>query len=344
MTININDLFQIADQEQASDLHLVVNKPPILRISGVLKEITNQPILQNKDIESMVFSLLNEEQKNKLLTTRELDLSHQNKQTRFRINLFWEKGNLALAARIIPQKIPALENLAMPPIVNELIKLRQGLILVTGPTGCGKSTTLASMINAINLNRKENIITLEDPIEFIYPEGKSIVAQRELEKDTLSFTQALKHIVRQDPNIIMVGEMRDLETIATTITLAETGHLVFGTLHTLNSYQTIDRIIDVFPPRQQNQIRLQLTLSLRAVFSQLLLPKIGGGRVAAREILVNNPAIANLIRENKINQIKSIIEIGGQQGMQTMGKDIKRLVKEKIISQETANIYLPQLD
>lgn len=337
----LDDLFKIAVEKNASDIHLVVGRPPILRIDGKLQEIKEQPVVKPKDTETMALSMLDEDQKKKFLQTHEMDLSYDfGKLARFRVNLFREKANIALVARTIPEKIPTMEDIIMPEIVYKLTRLPQGLILVTGPTGCGKTTSLAAMINFINEERAEHIVTLEDPIEFVFKPKKSIIVQRELGRDMVSFREALKHVVRQDPNVIMVGEMRDLETIATTITLAETGHLVLATLHTLNAHQTVDRIIDIFPPHQQNQIKLQLSMSLRGVISQLLLPEVGGGRIAAREIMLNTPAIANLIRENKIAQIRSVIQTGSKEKMVTMDQDLKRLAKEGLISRETAMHYM----
>jgi twitching motility protein PilT len=337
----LDDLFKIAVEKNASDIHLVVGRPPILRIDGKLQEIKEQPVVKPKDTETMALSVLDEDQKKKFLQTHEMDLSYGfGKLARFRVNLFREKANIALVARTIPEKIPTMEDIIMPEIVYKLTRLPQGLILVTGPTGCGKTTSLAAMIDFINEERAEHIVTLEDPIEFVFKAKKSIIVQRELGRDMVSFREALKHVVRQDPNVIMVGEMRDLETIATTITLAETGHLVLATLHTLNAHQTVDRIIDIFPPHQQNQIKLQLSMSLRGVISQLLLPKVGGGRIAAREIMLNTPAIANLIRENKIAQIRSVIQTSSKEKMVTMDQDLKRLAREGLISHETAKHYM----
>ncbi|MDD3036063.1 MAG: PilT/PilU family type 4a pilus ATPase [Candidatus Saccharimonadaceae bacterium] len=243
-------------------------------------------------------------------------------------------------ARVIPNDIPNLETIDMPSIVMNLLSLKQGLILVTGPTGCGKSTTLASMINFINQNYCSNIITFEDPVEYLFTPDKSIITQRQLGSDMTSFAEGLKHALRQDPNVVMVGEMRDLETIANTVTLAETGHLVFATLHTYSAAQTVDRIIDIFPPYQQNQIRAQLSMTLAAVISQRLLPKIGGGRVAAREILVNTPAVANLIRENKIPQIRTVIETSSKDGMVSLDQHIKKLYKEKLVEKKMAQLQM----
>ncbi|NQU78078.1 type IV pilus twitching motility protein PilT [Candidatus Falkowbacteria bacterium] len=333
----IKSLLETAVKSRASDLHLMVGKPPILRIDGVLQPIKNEKELSEAALEDLIFSLLEPAKKEMFLKKLEADLSYEiSDLARFRLNLFFEKGGMALAARIIPYRTPKMKEILMPESVYNLLVMKQGLILVTGPTGCGKSTSLAAMINYINDERAEHIITLEDPIEFIFESNKSIVAQRELGEDMLSFGDGLKHIVRQDPDIIMVGEMRDLETIGAAITLAETGHLILATLHTQNAAQTIDRIIDVFPPYQQEQVRAQLSLSLKAVISQQLLPKKEGGRIAAREILMNNAAVANLIRENKIAQIKSVIQTSAKEGMITIDQDLKRLYKEGVVTKEAA--------
>ncbi len=334
--MTIDSLFSTATEKGASDLHLAVGLPPIIRLHGELKTL-DEPILNAKKMEEVVLGLLQPAQRDRFEKEKEMDISYELKNgTRFRINLHYEKDNIGLVARIIPTTIPNLEDIGMPEVVYNLTRMDYGLVLVTGPTGCGKSTTLAAMIKLINSERALNIITLEDPVEFIFKPEKSIIKQRQLGTDMLSFAEGLKHTLRQDPNVIMVGEMRDLETIATTLTLAETGHLVLATLHTSNAAQTIDRIIDVFPPHQQTQVRLQLSFSLKAVISQRLLPKENGGRIAAREILLNNPAVANLIRENKIAQIKSVIQTGAEDGMITMDQHIKHLLQDKMISKETA--------
>lgn len=339
--MNIQDLLKNAVDSKASDIHLVTGLAPILRIDGDLNEIDKQKKLSAKDIEQMVFSILDAGQKEKFLVNRELDLSYELKDgNRFRVNLHFEKNNVGLVARIIKDKIPTLEEINMPEVIYKLLDLKQGLILVTGPTGCGKSTTLGAMINYINSKYKRSIITLEDPIEFIFKSDKSIIIQRQLGSDMINFSEGLKHALRQDPDVIMVGEMRDLETIATTITLAETGHLVFATLHTYSAAQTIDRIIDIFPPHQQGQIRMQLSSTLASVISQRLLPKMGGGQIAAREVLINTPAISNLIRENKISQIRTVLETTSRAGMSSLDQDIKKLYKQKLISKEEAAHYM----
>ncbi len=340
----INDLFKQATKSKASDLHIIVNKPPILRIDGELKVIPNTPVITRDIAEKMLMGILTERQKNKFIEERELDISYEiPKYSRYRVNLHWEKDNVGLVARVISTKIPTMEELGLPKISHEMVTRTSGLILVTGPTGCGKSTTLAAMIEELNKLRFANIITLEDPIEFIHEPQKSIIKQRQLGTDMLTFGAALKHVLRQDPNVIMVGEMRDLETMAATITLAETGHLVLATLHTHNAAQTIDRIIDVFPPHQQSQVRLQLSISLTGIISQQLLPRSDGGRVAAREVLINTPAVANIIRENKIPQIKTVIQTSAEEGMFTMEQDIKSMLDNNSISEAIALAYLNNL-
>lgn len=339
----IDTIFKAAVEQKASDIHLTVDNPPIFRIDGELTPFSAVKPITDASIEELIFSIATEKQKQHLLTQRDLDLSYEiDDLVRFRVNCFWERNHLGLVARIIPPTIPTMEELLMPKIIFDLMQLKQGLVLVTGPTGCGKSTSLAAMINMVNQERAAHIITLEDPIEFIYPPhaGKSLIAQRQLGTDMLSFAQALKYVLRQDPNVILVGEMRDLETIAATITLAETGHLVLATLHTHNASQTVDRIIDVFPPYQQAQVRLQLSLFLKGILSQQLLPKIGGGRIAAREVLINTPAIANLIRENKIPQMKTVIQTSAEDGMFTMDQDLKRLFEDGYITKEVAQSYM----
>jgi len=342
--MNINSYFQTAVKKCASDVHLVSDKPPFLRIDGDLLPILKEPVISKTELEKMIYAILTPNQKGKFIEERDLDFSYENADgSRFRVNILWEKNSVALEARVITSKLPTMEEIGMPQMAYEMTRSRQGLILVTGPTGCGKSTTLAAMINLINQERVANIVTLEDPIEFIFESDKSLIMQRQLGTDMATFASALKHVLRQDPNVIMVGEMRDLETIAATLTLAETGHLVLATLHTHNAAQTIDRIVDVFPPYQQNQVRMQLSMSLNGVISQQLLPKKDGGRIAAREIMINTPAVANIIRENKIPQIKTAIQTSAEDGMVTLEQDLKRLLKDKLVEKEMVEYYLQTL-
>ena len=338
--MNIKELLKTAAEKKASDLHLVVGLPPVIRIDGGLVFIEEKKKIDAKEMEQMILSLLDEKQKSSFMSSRELDIGVEVENYRYRVNLYFERSNMGMVARVINEKIPTLDEIGMPKIIYNLLDLRQGLILLTGPTGCGKSTTLAAMIDYINSNQFCHIITFEDPIEYLFTPKKSVIMQRQLGTDMLSFAAGLKHALRQDPNVIMVGEMRDLETIATTITLAETGHLVLATLHTYNAAQTIDRIIDIFPPHQQGQIRMQMSMTLAGVISQRLLPKNDGGRVAAREIMLNTPAVANLVRENKIAQIRTVIETNSKDGMVSMDQDIKRLVEEKQVTKEIAQAYM----
>ncbi len=343
----IDELFDLALQQGASDIHLIVGLPPYLRINGELQAQNQFPLLRAEDSEALCFSILTESQRDRFIKQRDLDISYTirgGSNARARINLNWEKGNAGLVARVIPSVIPSLDEILVPPIVPELLKTRRGMILVTGPTGCGKSTTLASMISYINETRTSHIVTLEDPIEFIHSPKKSIIRQRQLGSDVLTFLEGLRHVVREDPDIVMVGEMRDLETISATLTLAETGHLVLATLHTANAVQTIDRIIDAFPPHQQNQIRLQLSLTLKAVISKKLLPRIEGGRLPVYEVLINTTAISTVIRDNRTLQIRSILETSGDIGMVNMDKEIERYYKAGEISKETRNLYTEHAD
>lgn len=337
----VDQLFDSAVEQNASDVHIVVGKKPLFRIDGEIMEVESWKEMTAEAAKEFSFSILSENEQRKFIEERELDVAHQTASgLRFRINLHWEKGNVSMAARAIPTDIPSMEDLYLPEIVQKMVNLPHGIVLVTGPTGSGKSTTLASMINKINRTRAENIITLEDPVEFLFKAEKSIIRQRQLGRDFISFEDGLKHILRQDPDVVMVGEMRDRETIETALTIAETGHLVFATLHTYSAAQTVDRLIDAFPAHQQNQIRAQIALTMRGVISQQLLPSEGGGRIAAREVLVNNPAVANLIRENKIPQIKNVLQTSSSEGMFTLIQDLNRLVKEKKISSKTARHYI----
>jgi len=331
----IKSYFEYAIKNKASDLHLVADELPLIRISGLLKEIEDK-YLPRTELEEGIFSLLEKEQKEKFQKNLELDFSLKIGEHRFRVNLHQQEGKIGLAARLVPKHIPTSQELDFLPIMNDLPKLYDGLILVTGPTGCGKSTTVACMIEMINQERKAHIITIEDPIEFVFEDKKSLIEQREVGTDTKSFGEALKRVLRQDPNVIFVGEMRDPETIAATLTAAETGHLVFSTLHTPSAAESVERIVDVFDGSKQKQILVQLSSVLRAVVSQQLVSTVDGKLTAAREVLINTPAVANLIRENKIAQIPSVIQTSAKDGMVTLSNDLKRLVEAGIINEETA--------
>ncbi|MGA1825965.1 MAG: type IV pilus twitching motility protein PilT [bacterium] len=334
--MTLDDLLCEMAQKEASDLHLKVGKPPMIRLHGDIIPM-NDESLGATDIRELLDPVVPSEGKAKFEKERELDFAHSiSGVARFRFNILLQKHNVGVVIRRIPLKILSLEELNAPPVLAKLALKEKGLVLVTGPTGSGKSTTLAALINHINENRKAHILTIEDPIEFVHPDKQSIINQREVGADTLSFDAALKHVLRQDPDVILVGEMRNLETIATTITAAETGHMVFATLHTTGAIATIDRVIDAFPPEHQNQIRNQLSMVLEGVVSQNLLPKIGGGRVAVQEIMVCNSAIRNLIREAKLHQISTIIQTGGSQGMIAFDTALKNLVQSKQITPEDA--------
>lgn len=346
MAVEIQEILQLVIDKGASDLHLKVGLPPILRVSGLLQPSEFESV-SREDIQRMVFSILTGEQRKQLENTFELDCSYGvSGLGRFRVNVYKDRGNYAVAMRTIPVQIPNLEDLDLPPIISkDLVHKPRGLILVTGPTGSGKSSTLAAMINWVNENRTEHILTIEDPIEFLHRNKKGIISQRELGNDTKSFANALRGALREDPDIILVGEMRDLETISLALTAAETGHLVLGTLHTSSAAQTIDRIVDVFPEVQQQQVRIMLSGSLVAIVSQTLLPraqpKVGAysqfrGRALAAEILINTPGIANLIREAKTAQIYSSIQMGGNQGMQTLESALAALVKSGAVTYQDA--------
>lgn len=338
--MTIDQLFELAVSKGASDVHLAAGRPPYLRIDGQLSPVPKAAALTGKGVQDLAFSILSREQEERFEKEKELDFAYAADGTRFRVNVHFEKGNVGLAARVIPAVIPTPKDIELPATITDLTKLPHGLVLVTGPAGCGKSTTLAALISLINEQKAVNIITLEDPIEFVFQSKKAIIKQRELGSDMVSFSEGLKRVLRQDPNVVMVGEMRDLETIATTLTLAETGHLVFATLHTYSAAETVERVIDAFPPHQQLQVRLQLAASLRAVVSQQLLPRKGGGRVAAREILLANAAVANLIREGKAQQIPTVIQTNAKTGMTTLAADLKRLVKEGAVDAAVASEYV----
>ena len=333
MGVSLQQLLTILVEQKGSDLHITTNTPPQIRIDGHLTPL-DMPPLTNVETRQLCYSVLTDAQKHRFEEMNELDLSFGIKGlSRFRGNIFVQRGSVAGAFRVIPYKILSFEELGLPTVVRDLSAKQRGLILVTGPTGSGKTTTLASILDKINTDRRDHIITIEDPIEYLHPNKGCVVNQREVGADTHNFKNALKYVLRQDPDVILIGEMRDLETIESAMTLAETGHLVFATLHTNSCAQTINRIIDVFPPYQQAQIRAQLSFVLEGVLSQMLVPKAGGsGRTLALEIMVPNPAIRNLIREDKVHQIYSQMQVGQEKfGMVTMNQSLFSLMQRRII-------------
>ncbi|MCK4883219.1 MAG: type IV pilus twitching motility protein PilT [Candidatus Omnitrophica bacterium] len=335
--MDLKELLKISIQQKASDLHLTENSPPVLRIDGKLV-LTNEKPLVKEELKKSIYAILSDNQKEKFERDKELDFSLALEGLeRFRVNVHIQKGSVEAAFRRIPQYVPSLHDLGLPPAIIDFARRPSGLILITGPTGSGKTTTLASMIEVINQERECMIMCIEDPIEYVHKNKKSVIKQREVFSDTHSFAEALKRCLRQDPDVIVVGEMRDLETISTALTAAETGHLVLATLHTPDAPQTIERIIDVFPAHQQQQVRLQLSACLQGVASQILLPRAGGeGRALASEILVVTPAIRNLIRERSVEQIPTSIQTGLQYGMHTMDMSLKLLFEEGIVTYEDA--------
>ncbi|HZH99390.1 MAG TPA: type IV pilus twitching motility protein PilT [Fimbriimonadaceae bacterium] len=337
MPVLIDELLRDLVQKQASDLHIKSGQPPVMRVHGELVR-ADYPPLSDEETRNMLTSILNEERLNRLHTFKEVDLSYfVEGAARFRVNMFWQRGKMGAVFRVIPFKIRTIDDLNLPPVCKKIALFPRGLILVTGPTGSGKSTSLAAMIHHINTEKRSHIMTVEDPIEYVHTDRTSIINQRELATDTHSFTDALKHVMRQNPDVILVGEMRDLETIQLAITAAETGHLVLSTLHTVDAAQTIDRIVDVFSPEQQAQIRTQLSVTLQAVISQTLLPTVdGSGRIAAFEVMVATPAIRTLIREGKTHQLYLDIQTGAEHGMQTLDGHLLQLVKNKVIDYEHA--------
>lgn len=345
MAIDIKSLLQQTIDLKASDLHLVSGVPPTLRIEGELRSIANSGILTPELISEGLKQVLSGEQFERLSVNKEIDFSLSfNDKARFRVNAYTQKASLAAAFRRIPLEIPTLESLKLPKVANSFTNLRQGLVLVTGPTGHGKSTTLAAIIEEINKTRSVHIVTIEDPIEFVFKPNKSIISQREMRSDTHSWQVALRSVLREDPDVVLVGEMRDFETISAAMTIAETGHLVFGTLHTNSAAQTIDRIVDVFPEDQQNQVRLQLSSVLEAVFSQRLIASTLGGRVVAHEVMLGTNAIKTSIREGKTHQIDSIIQTSLEVGMSTLENSLAGLVKSGQISLEVAQEWTVRPD
>lgn len=348
--MEIHELLDLTVKNKASDLHIVPGIPPTVRIDGALRYLSNYTVITPQDSEAMLFSLLSPTQKELLLNNREIDFSFGFSQTagentgRFRVNLYYQRGVLAGAFRFLEPIIDSIEQLHLPKICHAFSNLRQGFILITGPTGHGKSTTIASIINEINLRRPVHILTIEDPIEYVYPPGKSIISQREMDTDTHSWSLALRSALREDPDVVLVGEMRDPETVAAAMTIAETGHLVFSTLHTNSASQTIDRIIDSFPANQQSQVRVQLSSTLKGIISQRLLPAIGGGRVPAVEVLIGTQAVATNIRDGKTFLIDSVIESSQDAGMIPLEQSLASLVLSGTVSLETAKSYAMRVD
>jgi twitching motility protein PilT len=336
--VPILELLEIVLERGASDLHITSGSAPTIRMHGSLQRLDQYPRLQPDQLQRMIYSILTQKQRERLEQNLELDMSYSLPgKARFRVNVYFQRDALGAAFRLIPFEIKSVDDLALPSQVEGLARLPRGLVLVTGPTGSGKSTTLAALVDIVNGERDVHIMTVEDPIEFLHKHKRALVNQREVGHDTHSFAEALKHVLRQDPDVILVGEMRDLETIQTALTAAETGHLVFATLHTQDAPQTIDRIIDVFPPFQQQQVRVQLAVTLQGVVTQQLLPTSDGrGRIVGAEVLIATPAVRNLVREAKIHQIYSTMQAGGRYGMQTMDQHLVALVRAGKITYETA--------
>ena len=338
--MNIADLIDQVTKNSASDLHVLVGSPPTLRVHGNLVSVPNTTPLDAKETMELALELMNAEQKKIFQEEKEIDFSYQFKDTgRFRVNAYMQRESAAFAMRLIPTQISSIDQLQLPQVVHDIVKLRQGLVLLTGPTGEGKSTSLAAMIDEINQTREEHIITIEDPIEFVHSPVRSIISQREIHQDTNGWGAALRSVLREDPDVVLIGEMRDLETISAALTIAETGHLVLATLHTNSASQTIDRIIDVYPENQQPQIRQQLAATIAAIFSQRLIPTRKEGRVAAVEVLIANLAVKNLIREGKTFQIDNVMQTGSELGMITMEASLANWVQTGVVSQEMAAMY-----
>lgn len=337
-SLDFSEVLRRMVEAKASDVHLTPGFPPAIRDKGKIVPMDGFPVLTSQDTREVVFGILNDDQRKRFESNKQLDFAYAiPRVARFRVNCFFQRGAVSAAFRFVPQEIPALDSLGVPPILRELTQKPRGFVLVTGPTGSGKSTTLAAMIDAINCERQDHILTIEDPIEFLHGHKKSIVNQREVGADAQDFALGLKAALREDPDVILVGEMRDLETISTALTAAETGHLVFATLHTQSTAQTVDRIIDVFPPEQQGQVRTQLSIALQGVVTQQLLPTSDGmGRTVACEVMVPTPAIRNLIREGKTHQIYAAVQTSGAVGMQTMDADLARLVRAGTITRVLA--------
>lgn len=335
--MNIDDIFKLGIEKQVSDIHIVAGFYPSIRRIGKLEHLTSYPIMDEKLSETLLFSILNDTQKQKLVLNRELDFGYNFMEHRFRVNLYYSQGGLSGSFRLIPEKILTLSELNLPEKLADLTMYNQGFVLVTGPTGEGKSTTLASLINLINNNYAKHILTIEDPIEYIYPAGKSLISQREVGQDTLSWKDSLKSALREDPDVVLIGEMRDYETIASALTIAETGHLVFSTVHTNSAAQTLDRIIDVFPGPQQEQIKIQLASTLKAIICQRLVPTIDSlGRIPAYEVLYNTSPVSSIIREGKTHLIDNVIQTSGGSYMVLLEQSLVDLYREGKISKQSA--------
>ena len=338
--MNIQQLLQYIVDKNASDLHLITGSPPLARIDGSLLPIPGEAVLNGQGVESLMGGVMAVDQKQVLLVNKELDFSFAlGDKARFRVNAYFQKGTMASSFRLIPMTIPTIESLLLPKICHELTTIKQGFVLVTGPTGQGKSTTLAAMLEEINETRRVHIVTVEDPIEYVYSSASAIVSQREVHNDTHSWDIALRSVLREDPDVVLIGEMRDFETIAAALTIAETGHLVFATLHTNSAAQTVDRIVDVFPENQQPQVRLQLSNNLEAVLSQRLVPLTSGGRQVAYEIMLGTPAVKTAIREGRTHMLDNIIMTSAEYGMTTLENTLARMVREEKITIEVAQAY-----
>lgn len=343
--MNIYDILQILVDQNGSDLHIVAGAPPTIRVEGVLKPIPDTPVLNAEQTQTLIGPLMNQDQQEYIELHKEIDFGYQfGEKGRFRVNVYHAQGVIAAALRLIPREIRSIEELGLPEILHQFTSYKQGLVLVTGPTGEGKSTTLAAIIEEINQQRQEHILTIEDPVEFIFKSKKSIISQREMNQDTQNWSLALRSAMREDPDVVLVGEIRDYETIASAITVAETGHLVFSTLHTNTASQTMDRMIDVFPANQQSQIRQQLASSIKAVVSQRLIPTLAGARTAITEILLVNSAVKNLIRESKTHLIENVIQTSTAEGMMLMEASLVAKVRQGLVSKEKAREYAFRLE
>lgn len=339
MHTKIKEVLDLAVANKASDIHFSASILPKMRINGELTDISNFEIKDQLEMTAMIVSILTEEQQKKLEIDREIDCSVTTESARFRVNMYFQKGEVACSLRVVPSDIPGFRELNLPSVFTDFVGLKQGFVLVTGPTGHGKSTTVASVLNEINKSRSTHIVTVEDPVEYIIKADKSIISQRELGYDTMSFDMALRSVLRQDPNVVFVGEMRDLETISSALTIAETGHLVFSTLHTNSASQTVDRIIDVFPEGAKDQIKVQLASVLTAVVSQRLIPTVNGGRIPAFEIMMATPAVKNGIREGKTFMLDNIIQTSADMGMIGLETSLARLVRQGVVTEEVAMSY-----